>query len=772
MANTKSAYQFPVNGATQHHYYTNNDRRHDKYSGVSSMVPQQRKPTSRQVVGTHREANGRVYREGFDSDEGIGEADIDSDDPTNTAMFLDESEENELVNVVPGTPLAFKKLGQMTVKSITRQRDSQTPGRPLIGFSTGRKQVHDNSSTSRIPRNDNIESPTKKSKKGHASLLDTAIPMLTPAAAGREGSRQRQGSEETAPLSVLRLRSSRRAGDILNTIKRTSPKPKAVEQKRAADGSALLMDFGTVAQQQMSSTGSVFGRDQPSAPVMSKLTYIKGPAHQPSQSTARKGDERQIRKGKAVDVCKTPESKRRRPRNDTPYNMLRALSEKSNESNASKYTELEVVEGAAINGLQGPAPSNENMHTPEKQSLTNADAPTPMTDCRKRIQSLRNYFNSSTNNAMADGALDEKKMTPVPPKHSSNLLISFDTVDRRKSDSSVPFSSQLSQISSIRNADEDIDLLQLSPSPIRPVQIAEDDAGGLDYDLGEDSASSLLLSYTSRQHDPRDLNKPIPFVLNQEDIGQQERQQAGGRANLIDLSFRLNSSINALNHGLREQLARNDSSRDDRGHMDKAADEISKTGAELNQSIASLTGHRETAVDVSPGAASAAQSELEGQVETLRKTMEDTKAIVFAIQSELDQQRQSSVSEDTKLDDIARLLGALDMRLHMIEDRQRFEQGVGSSAGGTRSSQRANAGSTKVHTNDTHGNDMVSRIGQLVVDWLSRYPLMLIGGLFVILVSELMVIGGIKPDVHRVRGLGLYALNEVKRHISVPEPPS
>ncbi|KAJ2616087.1 hypothetical protein H4S08_000962 [Coemansia sp. RSA 1365] len=771
MANTKSAYQYPVNGAAQHNYYTTNDRRHDKYSGVRSMVPQQSKPTSSRAVGTHREANGRVYRNGFDSDEGIGEADIDSDDPTNTAMFLDESEENELVNVVPGTPLAFKKLGQMTVKSITRQRDSQTPGRPQIGFSTGRQQVDDNGSTSRNPRNDNIESPTKKSKKRHASLLDTAIPMLTPAGAGRESSKQRQGSEETAPLSVLRLRSSRRAGDILNTIKRTSPKPKAVEQKSAADGSALLMDFGTVAQQQMSSTGSVFGRDQPSAPVMSKLTYIKGPP-QSSQSAARKGNERKIREGKEVDVCKTPESKRRHPRNDTPYNMLRPLSEKSNESNASKYTELEIVDGAAINGLQGSAPSNQNMHTPEKQGLTNADAPTPMTDCRKRIQSLRNYFNSSTNNAIAGGALDEKKMTPVPPKHSSNLLISFDTVDRQKSDSSAPLLSELSQISSIRNADDDIDLLQLSPSPIRSVQIAEGGAGGLDYDLGDASASSLLLSYTSRQHDPRDLNKPIPFVLNQEEIAQQERQRAGGRANLIDLSFRLNSSINALNHGLREQLARKDASHDDRGHMDKAADEISKTGAELNQSIASLTGHRETAVVVSPGAASATQSELEGQVETLRKTMEETKAIVFAIQGELDQQRQSSVSEDTKLDDIARLLGALDMRLHMIEDRQRFEQGVGTSAGGTGSPQRANAGSTKVHTNGTHGNDMVSRIGQFVVDWLSRYPLMLIGGLFIILVSELMVIGGIKPDVHRVRGLGMYALNEVKRHISVPEPPS
>ncbi|KAJ2807727.1 hypothetical protein H4R20_001160 [Coemansia guatemalensis] len=761
MANTRSAYQFPANGAAQHHYYNNNDR----YSRARSVVPQQSKSTTSQVAGTRAEANGRVHRGGFDSDEGVGEADIDSDDPTNTAMFLDESEENELVNVVPGTPLAFKKLGQMTVKSITRQRDSQTPGRPQIGLSTGKQQAHDNSSISRIPRRDNIESPTKKSAKGQASLLNTPIPILTPAAVGRDGSKQRQRAEEAVPLSVLRLRSSRRAGDILKTIKRTSPKSNAEERQKAAEGNAPLLDFGAELQRQMPSI-------EPSLPVMSKLTQVRRPAEQSNHLIARKTDEQRISESQAADVYKTPESKRRRPRTNTPYNMLRALSEKSNESNASKYTESRIPVGEAINGMHAPAPPNQIMRTPEKQNLVDLDAPTPMSDCRKRIQSLRNYFNSSANNAMTGEALGEKKMALAPPKHSSNLLISFDTVDRRKSDSSAPFSSQLSQISSIRNADEDIDLMQMSPSPMRPVQLGEDGAGSLDCDLGEDSASSLLLSYTSRQHDQRDLHKPIPFVLNQEGIAQQESQRAGGRANLIDLSFRLNSSINALNHGLRGQLARSDTNHGGRAHMDKAADEISKAGAELNQSIASLTGRMENAVDVSPGAVSQTPSELEGQVETLRKTMEETKAIVFAIQSELDQQRQTSVSEDSKLDDIARLLGALDMRLHMIEDRQRLDQSAGTSVAGAGSPQRANAGSTKVHTNGGQANDLVSRIGQLIVDWLSRYPLMIIGGLFIILVSELMVIGGIKPDVQKMRGLGQYAVNEVKRHISVPEPPS
>ncbi|KAJ2082939.1 hypothetical protein H4R24_001209 [Coemansia sp. RSA 988] len=761
MANTKSTYQFPVNGAAQHHYYNNNDR----YSRVHSAVPQQSKNTSGKVAGTHREANYRDRRDGFDSDEAIGEADIDSDDPTNTAMFLDESEENELVNVVPGTPLAFKKLGQITVKSITRQRDSQTPGRPQIGLSTGKQRTYDNSSASRIPRSYNIESPTKKSAKGQVNLLNTAIPILTPMAAGSGGSKQYKWTEEAEPLSVLRLRSSRRAGDILNTIKRTSPKSKGEERRIIAEGNAPLMDLGTDAQRQIPSM------ERPLS-AMPKPTNVRRPAQQPNHLSACKPEEQQISDTQTVDVCKTPETKRRRPRTNTPYNMLRALSEKSNESNTSKHAGSRIPVGEAINGKQTSVTSNQNMHTPEKQSTVDVDAPTPMTDCRKRIESLRNYFNLSANNGMTNEAQDEKMMTPVLSKHSNNLLISFDTVNRQKSNIFAPYSSQLSQISSIRNADEEIDLLQMSPSPMRPVQLGEDGADSLDCDFGGASASSLLLSYTSRYHDQKDLNKPIPFVLNQGEIAQQEQQRAGGRANLIDLSFRLNSSINALNQGLREQLARNDASHSGRAHIDNTADEISKAGAELNQSIASLTGGRVNAVDASPGAASATPSELEGQVETLRKTMEETKAIVFAIQSELDQQRQSSMSEDTKLDDIARLLGALDMRLHMIEDRQRLDQSAGTSAASVGSPQRANAGSTKVHTNGTQANDLVSRIGQLIVDWLSRYPLMIIGGLFIILVSELMVIGGIKPDVHKMRGLGHYAMNEVKRHISVPELPT
>ncbi|KAJ1796963.1 hypothetical protein LPJ59_003433 [Coemansia sp. RSA 2399] len=120
------------------------------------------------------------------------------------------------------------------------------------------------------------------------------------------------------------------------------------------------------------------------------------------------------------------------------------------------------------------------------------------------------------------------------------------------------------------------------------------------------------------------------------------------------------------------------------------------------------------------------------------------------------------------------------MRLHMLEGRQRLEQNA------SLTPQRSNIGSTKVYaSNRQHGSvqgqgqnqnrqqDIISRIGQLAVYCLNRYPLMIIGALFIILLSELLVIGGFSLDMQSMRGLGQYALEEVKRHIPAPpQPPS
>ncbi|KAJ1721582.1 hypothetical protein LPJ61_006023, partial [Coemansia biformis] len=147
-----------------------------------------------------------------------GQGDVSDDDPTNTAMFLDESEENELVSVAPGTPMAFKKLGQVTVKSITRQRDSQTPGRAQGGPSAGLQRTQRGAGGS--ARYDNAESPSKKGRGGRAPLVGSRIPMPTSAQPARAAeSRQAEADNTEVPLSVRRIRSSRRAGIILDRIK-------------------------------------------------------------------------------------------------------------------------------------------------------------------------------------------------------------------------------------------------------------------------------------------------------------------------------------------------------------------------------------------------------------------------------------------------------------------------------------------------------------------------------------------------------------------------
>ncbi|KAJ2762166.1 hypothetical protein IWQ57_005859, partial [Coemansia nantahalensis] len=197
--------------------------------------------------------------------------------------------------------------------------------------------------------------------------------------------------------------------------------------------------------------------------------------------------------------------------------------------------------------------------------------------------------------------------------------------------------------------------------------------------------------------------------------------------------------------------------------MGAAADAMERVGAELNQSLVSLAPRARNVVGGSPGAASASPSEIEGQLETLRKTMEDTRAIVSTIQAQIGQGRER---EGTKLDDIARLLGALDMRLHMLEDRQRLVQDAGAPAADPGTAPRhANAGSTKVRPASAPRRGLASRAGQLVVHCLTQYPMALIGALLVILISELLVISGIAPDMRQVRAMGSSALDAARSHL-------
>ncbi|KAJ2501940.1 hypothetical protein GGH96_001466 [Coemansia sp. RSA 1972] len=642
------------------------------------------------------------------------EAGIDSDDPTNTAMFLDDSEESELKSMVPGTPLAYKQLEQVTQKSISRQRDSQTPGRPQNGTSAIAQ-----SRSSRSSRYANDESPSKRGKNQLAA--QTGIPMLTPAV--------RRPNVGVEPQSVLQIRSSRRASNILDRIKQAPQAQYSIldKLKQASADSTNSHDAGHAMRNVQTGVDPSFNKNEFSPFLFSKLARVQN-------KVSRAAEPRQ------ADVCKTPETKPRRYGPSTPYNMLRALSEKSSESGSAPRVSGEASSSKALGAGDSKAlGSDPFMSTPVKHDGVMTSETATRTENRERIESLRRFFDKHMGDLIPSETEDEAKAV-VPDRDRGDMLISFDAGEQT---AQVPCMSRISQMSSIRQSDRADELLQ-SPSPRRAPCTLEPKAIN-----AADSASSLLLSFTSR-HD-HDLSKPIPFLLNQ--IEQQDAEWTGDKSNLIDLSSRLNTSINALNCGLREHLARA-----------TAADVVAADGVAAKAEPASAKPVATNSCVEGGDQASASEIELKGHVDTLRKTMEETKSIVSSIQAELGQQRQGHASDDAKLDGIARLLGALDMRLHMLEDRQRLDQTSQASP----ISRRTNTGSTKIHPTNSQ-IDILSRLGQFIVYCLSQYPLMIIGALFIVLVSELVYISGIRLDAQMLE-YGRYALGEVKRHL--PQPPS
>ncbi|KAJ2778176.1 hypothetical protein H4R18_004768 [Coemansia javaensis] len=593
---------------------------------------------------TYISLDGRVITEEADAAAAAAAAaasDDDDDDPTNTAMLLDENDERELAGVVPGTPMALKRLGQVTVKSITRQRVSQTPVR---GQGTGLRRAQRGAGLGDAGYGGS-ESPSKKGGDGRQSavLMGSRIPMMPAPAAARADAGQQLPE---VPLSVRRLRSARRAGNILSRIKQMPPGARAPADSHPQEAGGPAPAF--------------------------VLSRPADPAAEAAAVRAMRGD---------AAACATPVPKARRRRQDTPHSKSRAEPQQS---------EVED-DGSSL------------PRTPAKQPAGALDAATPAADCRERIESLRKFF------CRAD-------QDPAPGG-SNNLLISFDGADRQACRGSPPLSPQLSQLSPIQGTGGADDLLQtplLHCSARRPAAAL----GGLGRGAADESATSLLISFTSRLQD-RDLDGPVPFALDG------AGRQADDQSNLIDLSSRLHCSASALDQVFRKQAARN------------AAEGAAKEPA---------------------------GSEIAKQLEALRKAMEETMAAVAAIQGELGQQRQGQAKEGARLDDIGRLLGALDMRLHMLEDRRRLDESAGLLADGLASPQRASAGSTKVRPGGAAAaapRGVAGRAGQALAHCLARHPLLLIGALAVILVSELLVIGGAMPDM---RALGTAALAAAERH--------
>ncbi|KAJ2080411.1 hypothetical protein GGI09_007761 [Coemansia sp. S100] len=719
------------------------------------------------AAGGRRKANDPFNPD--DSDDEDDGAGMESDDPTNTAMFLDDSEEKELHGVPPGTPQAFKKLGQLTVKSITRQKDSQTPGRTQTRTSAI-PQLGKSGSAGRSSQYTNNISPSKRGRNDNDDMLPlgAAVPVRP----------VERPSEPVVPLSVQRLRASQRASRILDNIKGTTP---LFDSHRAPNGGVLPLQFGAPASQQPRvNLNPEFDRNEFSPIVFSKQRKAE------RQSAAAPKLEDLAREMPPLDEDenedekhKTPEIKPRLPAVSTPYDLLRALSEKSNESRMAERLPVPPSMGADGGYSQlKQLPSNALMRTPEKQPTLNllGDTPPPSLS-RERIDSLRKFFKEHRNAAQGPPTTGSGLAKVTTRKDNSNLLISFDNFDHQQQQSNEALAplntSTLSQISSIRHSDGTVMNFLNSPSPLRPLKMPADGLSSPPL-LGDDSDSllSLLPDVSGRSRD-QDLSKPVPFLLNQiwkQQQDEREKQAVGNSGNLIDLSSRLNMSIHALNNGLRGQLMQNGEGAVlmDQDELDSVARTVEMVGTELNQSLVSLLpGPNDNQANLSPGRhglSVIAESELEDQVKTLRETMLETKDIVFAIQKELDQQKKGHSSDDSKLDDIVRLLGALDMRLHMLEGRQRLDQ----------TPQRSNLGSVKMYTgNGPQQQDIISRIGQGIAYCLGRYPLMLLGALFIILLSELLVIGGFGSSVQTVRVLGRHALDEMKRHIVVvPHPPS
>ncbi|KAJ2736362.1 hypothetical protein IW152_000922 [Coemansia sp. BCRC 34962] len=748
-----------------HHQYSQQQQRQQKARPFSAFDALSRDGIADIITtGSHRKLDDPFNPD--DSDEGIDDAGMESDDPTNTAMFLDDSEEKELHGVPPGTPQAFKKLGQLTVKSISRQKDSQTPGRTQTRASVI-SQLGKSGSAGRNSRYASNVSPSKKGSHGNSGIatLGAAVPV--------------QPSEPVVPMSVLRLRASQRASKILDNIKGTTP---LLSKTRASNsgGSILPLQFGVPgSQHHRVNLDPEFDKNEFSPIVFSKQRKAE------RQSATAPKLEDLAREMPALDEeeeveQKTPETKPRMPTVGTPYNLLRALSERSNESRLAERPPAPPSIDADGGYLQlKQLPSNALMKTPEKQPTLNllGDTPPPSLS-RERLDSLRKFFREQSSAMQGPSETGSGKAKVVTTrKDNSNLLISFDTFDHQNQHSNealAPLStSTLSQISSIRHSDGTMLNFLNSPSPLRPLKLPADGLCSPPL-LGDDSDSllSLLPDASSRGRD-QDLSKPVPYLLNQiwkQQEEHRERQAAGSSGNLIDLSSRLNMSIHALNNGLRGQLMQSGggTASVDQDELDFVTRAVEMVGTELNQSLASLRpGPNNNRDDLSPGRhglSTIAESELEDQVKTLRETMLETKDIVFTIQRELDQQKQGQSSDDSKLDDIVRLLGALDMRLHMLEGRQRLDQAP----------QRSNLGSVKVYAgNGPQQQDIISRIGQCIAYCLGRYPLMLLGALFIILLSELLVIGGFGSSVQTVRVLGRHAFDEMKRHIAVePHLPS
>ncbi|KAJ1648369.1 hypothetical protein LPJ64_000318 [Coemansia asiatica] len=675
-----------------------------------------------------------------DDDSDVG---IESDDPTNTAMFLVESEENELKQIVPGTPQAFSKLGQLTVQSINRQRISQTPGKTPSHRGTGNhgsasrrssSKSNNGSSKSFISTED---SPSKRGKAAQIESLGPPVPVFQLPSPPKEKMASANGAN--VPKSVRILNSSRRAEMILDKIKAS---------EKTAERPAVPKASSPAEQRKRMPIKPDFERNE-FAPIEFPILV----ASNKGNNASGKQSEHQ-----SADSSLMPLNKEK----------AAASSDKSAISKDSRVGEpqREQQEGNVFSSTAGSANEQADylLQTPppkKSASLRRAgDIPkTPITEQMKRIKQLRTFLSKPEKQSqqftiLGTPAQAARRMSEAD---RTRLVLGKSPSENRSNGISDSLSAQVPKFSLPLAEQQDMSAINLidSMSFSQISSIHEDSIEHEEDNHASQQQHQLLLSFSSSRHGDSSGNRDIAHQHRGTEIAayRGSGSQETSHVNLMDMSLQLTQSIAVLDGGLQSQLQLQLQRQSGPGapELSEVADAVERANIELDQNPVNENGL----------ATHVRSDELEGQVKTLRETMTETKDIVFSIRQELDQQKHGQHADDSKLDDIVRLLGALDMRLHMLEDRQQQSLKANPTKASSSGSIKVAAAKPASQQKQKQQQDIFSLIGLLFVNCLAKYPLRIIGALFIVLVLELITISG----------LGSRAMYELKNYLPVPPAP-
>ncbi|ORX73705.1 hypothetical protein DL89DRAFT_289436 [Linderina pennispora] len=518
----------------------------------------------------------------------------DSDDPTNIAMFLDEADEHELQGVTPGTPMALEKLGELTAKSISRQKRRQTPAR---SNGTG-------SLLRRSSQYSDAGSPSKRGKESNlASLMDNIASITTPTAISRSRGAQAENDEEPTQ-SVLRIRSSHRATGILDRIK----------------GSSEALAAATTVNPHQTPRAPIFITGTPiRAPGSTQLSDDESQFLSASLDSIGPSRQQQETQDDQLKTYQTPATRSGAPRGTNSYRHVRALSDRSSGFSASN----ESIE----DDYEKPLPISQYMRTPN----------TPRQRHNERMGDLRRFYGGmGLEHAQQAPSAEELAQTNTSGhKDTSSLILGADATSQQQ------------------GAAGGLDSGSVSPSPVGPGKRAHQDqsllgsptqlstanqqTNVLDSDMAQ-LADNSTAPNIQQEKAGRGLS-PAHFSFGQQiDLDDQITADDDNRSKHTEPTSTIHSSLREPQHqtGLDE--------------LDASIAVIDRAEQDLNRSIANLAAARTKQIVLDPQAQLSAAKELEEHVQVLRKMMEETKTAVFAIQRELESIMKLLSSLDLRLD--------------------------------------------------------------------------------------------------------------------------